>query len=305
MPTTTPQLWPIFICYRRVDGGAAARRLHEMLDKWQATGAEGQPIQLDVYLDETMPGIADWKAMHGPYLEKARAIVVVCTPGARINEGPNDWVHREIDWWLAHRETAPILVDPLKEGIRYVPLQIAQRWPDIQRIPLVEDEWKLLSGAALDQKTEAVRRMVIGAILPSGAAIYTQELAQERDRAERLKRALAVAEASLLDTRAASLFGESRLVDARRELELATRADIVERLASAAASGARQDVVPPGVVFVPFHYGDLGEEHAANSLTPDVSDPVSKQPVQKFVAVRVERLETTARRTWWQAEESR
>src|SRR4029450_1470048 len=44
------------------------------------------------------------------------------------------------------------------------------------------------------------------------------------------------------------------------------------------------DVVPPGVVFVPFHYGDLGEEHAANNLTPDVSDPVSKQPVQKVAA---------------------
>jgi hypothetical protein len=35
---TATQLWPIFICYRQVDGSAAARRLHEMLDKWQTTG---------------------------------------------------------------------------------------------------------------------------------------------------------------------------------------------------------------------------------------------------------------------------
>jgi predicted molibdopterin-dependent oxidoreductase YjgC len=65
------------------------------------------------------------------------------------------------------------------------------------------------------------------------------------------------------------------------------------------------EVVPAGVVFVPFHYGDLGEEHAANNLTPQVSDPVSKQPVQKVVAVRVERMETTMEPAWWQAEESR
>ena len=86
---TAPQLWPIFICYRRVDGGTAARRLYEMLDKWQTTGPENQPVQVDAYLDETMPGIADWKAMHRPYLEKARALVVVCArPAPKSMTGP-------------------------------------------------------------------------------------------------------------------------------------------------------------------------------------------------------------------------
>ena len=54
---TTPQLWPIFICYRRADGITSARRLHEILDKWKTSGPDGKPIQLDVYLDETMPGV--------------------------------------------------------------------------------------------------------------------------------------------------------------------------------------------------------------------------------------------------------
>jgi hypothetical protein len=170
------QLWPIFICYRRVDGAAVARRLLEVLDKWQTTGPAGSLVQLDVYLDETMPGVADWHELHAPYLEKARALVVVCTPGAKLNEGPGDWVHREIDWWLDHRETAPILVDALNEGIRYVPSQIVERWPDIQRIAVVEEEWSALSESALAEKTTAVRRQVIGAILPSGAAVYAQEL---------------------------------------------------------------------------------------------------------------------------------
>jgi ferredoxin-nitrate reductase len=44
------------------------------------------------------------------------------------------------------------------------------------------------------------------------------------------------------------------------------------------------DVVPEGVVFLPFHYG----EAAANELTMAAWDPVSKQPMQKLAAVRIE-----------------
>jgi anaerobic selenocysteine-containing dehydrogenase len=80
---------------------------------------------------------------------------------------------------------------------------------------------------------------------------------------------------------------------------------LVSRRGSLVAPAKVGDVVPPGVVFVPFHYGELGEEHAANSLMPQASDPVSKQPVQKFAAVRLERLTTTTGRAWWQLEESR
>ena len=173
----------------------------------------------------------------------------------------------EIDWWLAHRGTAPILVDPLMEGLRYVPVAIARRWPDIQRIPLVEAEWSVLSGAALEAKTEAVRRQVIGAILPSGAAIYAQELAIEQQRSRRLKGALLiaalllvavgaagayaynrrgaaqrserVAQASLLDSTASSLFNEARLLETRRELEMNRAGDLVARAALIAST------VPP------------------------------------------------------------
>jgi anaerobic selenocysteine-containing dehydrogenase len=55
----------------------------------------------------------------------------------------------------------------------------------------------------------------------------------------------------------------------------------------------------PGVVFVPFHYGywdqpgghspNDGEATAANELTPTAWDPVSKQPLFKIGAARVER----------------
>lgn len=275
--TAPPELWPIFICYRRVDGSAAASRLHEMLDKWQTEGPDGTTVQLDVYFDQTMPGVADWRRLHGPYLEKARALILVCTPGAKIDEGPGDWVQREIRWWLEHRETAPILIDPLKEGARYVPDSILERWPDIQRITLVEDEWRALSGAALEEKTAALRRQVIGVLLPSGAAVYAQELETERRRSQRLRRALATAvgllaatavasgvaylqqraavrnertaESSLLDAQAAGLFAASRRVDARHQVERARRRDLETRLemgtGSAPAGAAKEARAAP------------------------------------------------------------
>jgi anaerobic selenocysteine-containing dehydrogenase len=55
-----------------------------------------------------------------------------------------------------------------------------------------------------------------------------------------------------------------------------------------------------GVVFVPFHYGYWdespdgrpdGRPRAANELTITEWDPVSKQPLLKVAAVRVERLD--------------
>jgi ferredoxin-nitrate reductase len=56
---------------------------------------------------------------------------------------------------------------------------------------------------------------------------------------------------------------------------------------------ARLSGIEPGVVFMPFHYGDWddpGRESAANSLTISGWDAVSKQPYFKYAAVRVHRV---------------
>jgi anaerobic selenocysteine-containing dehydrogenase len=60
---------------------------------------------------------------------------------------------------------------------------------------------------------------------------------------------------------------------------------------------ARLGTVRPGVVFVPFHYGYWdrdadgpdGSPRAANELTLNAWDPVSKQPMFKVAAVRITR----------------
>jgi ferredoxin-nitrate reductase len=62
---------------------------------------------------------------------------------------------------------------------------------------------------------------------------------------------------------------------------------------------ARLTGFKPGTVFAPFHYGywDRPEgEHdrAANELTITRWDPISKQPIYKVAAVRVERLESAS-----------
>lgn len=45
------------------------------------------------------------------------------------------------------------------------------------------------------------------------------------------------------------------------------------------------DIVPPGVVFIPFHY----KEAAANRLTSDARDPICKIMEAKVCAVRISR----------------
>ncbi|MEO2078224.1 MAG: molybdopterin oxidoreductase family protein [Bacillus sp. (in: firmicutes)] len=50
------------------------------------------------------------------------------------------------------------------------------------------------------------------------------------------------------------------------------------------------DTVKQGVVFVPFHYGTWENNEAANELTVDFTDPLSKQPTFKQSSCRLETL---------------
>lgn len=53
------------------------------------------------------------------------------------------------------------------------------------------------------------------------------------------------------------------------------------------------DVVQRGLVFVPFHYGGWHKHQAANELTVDLVDPVSKQPIFKQASCRIIKLQKT------------
>ncbi len=60
------------------------------------------------------------------------------------------------------------------------------------------------------------------------------------------------------------------------------------------------DTIRPGVVFVPFHFGSWQENQAANDLTVDFVDRVSKQPTFKQSACRIEKIRRT--HVWKQGE---
>lgn len=53
------------------------------------------------------------------------------------------------------------------------------------------------------------------------------------------------------------------------------------------------DTVQPGLVFVPFHYGSWENNQAANELTANFTDPVSKQPTFKQSSCRIEKIRKT------------
>jgi WD40 repeat protein len=188
--------WPVFICYRQSDGRNTAERLFALLHglripraAWSDV-AENAPA-LDVYFDQAAPGVGDWTAVHEPYLKRARAFLVVCTPGAKLVEGPHDWVHREINWWLENRHEPPILIDALGEGERYVPAAIVEKWPNAQRIPVIVGEWAKLDETerhALEQRTQS---RIVGGIAQSGQNVYRRELEQEQARTRELTQALA------------------------------------------------------------------------------------------------------------------
>jgi ferredoxin-nitrate reductase len=64
----------------------------------------------------------------------------------------------------------------------------------------------------------------------------------------------------------------------------------VESRRGKATQPVRIGSIPPGLVFIPFHYGywdDPGRSRAANELTLSEWDPVSKQPHFKYSAVKI------------------
>jgi len=74
---------------------------------------------------------------------------------------------------------------------------------------------------------------------------------------------------------------------------------VVSRRAQVEGPARVGDAVARGTVFIPFHYGELDRNEAANNLMASRHDPVSKQPVQKSAAVRVEKVRSADGRTWW------
>ena len=104
IPTEALQKWPVFICYRQIDGMAAAREVFHAINGWQTETPDGTAIEIDAYLDTHSTSGPDWMRVHEPYLKVSRGFILICTPGVKVEHERDDWVHHEIDWWLRNKK---------------------------------------------------------------------------------------------------------------------------------------------------------------------------------------------------------
>jgi len=188
----------IFLCYRQVDGSKAAKWLYEKMTGQLIKVTDADQLEIKVYLDLASPAISDWRALHQPTLERARALLYVCSPGAFAKLGPQDWVHKELDWWLTHRITAPILIDVTGEGDRWIPESIKNRWPNCQRVPLLLDEWQRQPEEERQEIEAGVLSRILSGIRLSQTQITFEDLEREKALVRKLRTALYTAGIALL-----------------------------------------------------------------------------------------------------------
>ncbi|MEM6926389.1 MAG: CHAT domain-containing protein [Myxococcota bacterium] len=170
--------WKAFICYRQIDGDRAARWLYDNL-QGATVPVEGESRVLEAYLDKAVPAVPDWQDVHGDALAGAKALVLVCTPGlfARIDD--NDWVHKEIDWWLEQRDVAPVLVDASGEGARWIPKAVRRRWPNAQWITVDPEAWEGLSPSERETRQHDALSRILGGIAVTSTQTHRAELRRQ------------------------------------------------------------------------------------------------------------------------------
>ena len=187
----------VFLCYRQVDGSSLASWLYGELNKLELDasddGASSGSV-LEVYLDRAAPGYEDWKALHLSHLRTAKALILIATPGANVDhreDGREDFVQEELDWWLAKRTMAPIVVAAPGIDERYVPKRIRERWPDIQRIEIdVERFEREGDDQRRSDRAIAIKR-ITEAITTSLKDLRFEDLEREDRETNRRRRRLA------------------------------------------------------------------------------------------------------------------
>ena len=211
----TPTL-PVFLAYRKADGLAHAELLFEKLSgtplpQLAAPGAADEPPVLEVFFDQRNPPGKDFRDYNEPALAKARAFLLVVTPGAAARLDRTDWLYEEIDWWLRrHRGVAPLVIDTTGEPERWVPRTIRKQWERLQSVPFSLDD--------ADVRHHGSFARIIDGIVKSQLNMTDEDAQRERKRCRVLQLAVSGLIVALLVT-AAALVANSRLL---RILRIAT-----------------------------------------------------------------------------------
>jgi len=160
----------IFIAYRRgpTEGDKCAQWLNNRLKGKELVLDAGRKAQIQTYFDRCAPAIHDWTQKWKGDLRTARAMILVCSRSTRARRAQADWLYDEIEWWVKHRRTAPILAMSQGDDPSMVPKSISSRWPKAQRI-----NW---SGDAEPEEQEGVIQQIIDGLIISERGINYEEL---------------------------------------------------------------------------------------------------------------------------------
>ena len=186
----------VFICYRQDDGDGLAAWLFEVLEGRSLALGPGQkePAVLSVYFDQAAAAIGDWRTIHAPSLETAKAMLVICTPGAFAKQGDEDWVHREIDWWLKNRTSPPILVDAGRGDGRWIPDAIKKKWPHAQRVNIDLEKYDKSDDETKNRlKQQVVTQITHGVTLGASRVVF-----EELEKIKRSNRNIRLVSAGLV-----------------------------------------------------------------------------------------------------------
>jgi hypothetical protein len=251
----SPSSFPVFLCYRRTDGAWHAEWSYNLLKGQLINLDPSSPAQIEPYYDVTAPAIADWRKYHLPSLQRAKALILVCTPGIATDlskPGYDDWVYREIRWWLTNRRTAPIVIDATGDGDRWLPGPVKRRWPEINRLTLLQEEITTNDVDSSHALKERLRDRILEGIRQAGREIIFEDIDHLRRITRRLFLSLVVVVSSVIAASAiAVVAGYFFSVACDQSAQLHTQLDLSkqqvgEDLAYHAAAVLNKD---PGLAF--------------------------------------------------------
>ncbi|UCC30379.1 MAG: hypothetical protein JSU86_19535 [Phycisphaerales bacterium] len=185
--------WLVFLCYRQIDGKPTAEWLYQHLRNRPISTQDEKAPRLHIYYDQAAPAGPSEKQVRQRALERARTMLVVCTPGLPHRRGPEDSVHQEIDWWVENRQAAPILIDTTGGGIGWVPERIQARWPEAQRIEFKLQEWERLNDDGRSEVAARVVTRIIEGISHSGTEPIHEEVKRLRRKVRLYQMAFMIA----------------------------------------------------------------------------------------------------------------
>ena len=191
----------IFLCYRHEDGRELAEWLDKNLNGRTCTVEDqDEPAVIDVYFDEKTPGGVNWKEIHQPALKLSKCMLFIATPGAFAELPEEDWVHKELKWWVKHRQVSPIVINPTREGQRWLPQILKKRWPDSQHINVDLAAWQILEPNARNEIEEQAIQRIVDGITYSKSKTTQQELQKQKRRTQAIFALFAITASLLLAT---------------------------------------------------------------------------------------------------------